>query len=379
MLEANLGSDVGADTFDRYCYQAFVTVPFCIRCAVGDGVAAVYAEFHEDIAVQNTDGSWRFLQVKTRDGELGPWRLRHLLEDGGALRSLFQTWAVASEHLVEFTLEAVLEGPVLRTDPLSTLLRGEPPGEEAVERIGDGLGCSGEQLSSFLKHLRIKAQVPSRATIEGVNRDVLGRVYPSATWDQLSGTNDRFASAIYDAMRVTREGRVYPECLFDETPDVVKSIRGKRLTKSELEPFVAALAVPTLPVLRGWSFDETSVPMTVLEQKLLAGGATADVIQSAKMLRAAASTREQELLSADPKREDDFDELRTRLKVLVDARVGRFITDAGPARAAWPEVLEQLMTAPTANDPQGLMGQDYLLLMGQVAELTDRCMSKWSL
>ena len=51
-----------------------------------DGIAAVVPEHHEDIAL-DCGPSWRYLQVKSRELDLGLWTLAQLLKKRGALRS----------------------------------------------------------------------------------------------------------------------------------------------------------------------------------------------------------------------------------------------------------------------------------------------------
>ena len=68
-----LERDWGADTIDRFRYQAEVTLPYCLAVVTRNkGILAVLPEHLEDIALQ-TDQSWRFLQVKSRNPERGLW------------------------------------------------------------------------------------------------------------------------------------------------------------------------------------------------------------------------------------------------------------------------------------------------------------------
>ena len=85
-----LERDWGADTLDRFRYQAEVTLPYCLAVVTRNkGILAVLPEHLEDIALQ-TDQGWRFLQVKSRNPERGLWTATDLLvQKGGALRSLY--------------------------------------------------------------------------------------------------------------------------------------------------------------------------------------------------------------------------------------------------------------------------------------------------
>jgi hypothetical protein len=67
--------DTGADTFSRYVYQVEIAFRFCLDCALGGDVVSVVPEHLEDIALE-CRSSWRFLQIKTRNAELGPGNCR---------------------------------------------------------------------------------------------------------------------------------------------------------------------------------------------------------------------------------------------------------------------------------------------------------------
>src|ERR671919_692299 len=84
--------DTGSDTFRRFRYQAEVAFPFCLDTALIGNVISVIPEHLEDLAIEFADGSWRIIQIKTRDPGQAPWTLATLLGgDGGAFRSLLRT------------------------------------------------------------------------------------------------------------------------------------------------------------------------------------------------------------------------------------------------------------------------------------------------
>src|SRR5205823_4553249 len=84
-------AEIGTNTLQRFRYQAEVTLPYCVYCALGQDIVSVIPEYLEDIALEYP-GYWRFIQVKSRDPERPLWRLQDLLvESGGALRSLHRT------------------------------------------------------------------------------------------------------------------------------------------------------------------------------------------------------------------------------------------------------------------------------------------------
>src|SRR5436190_10554784 len=144
--------DSGSDTFARYCYQAYHAFPLCLECALGREIRAVIVEHVEDILVEYED-RWRFIQVKTRDPELGPWKLSDLLTKGGALHSLYRTYRVAGQ--ANCTLEVHLEGAVRRSDALTAFVERRSVAPAATSRIAKALGCSASTCRRFLKRVTV--------------------------------------------------------------------------------------------------------------------------------------------------------------------------------------------------------------------------------
>lgn len=79
----------------------------------------VFAEHVENIAVHDA-GSWRFLQVKSRDPGRGPWTFAEALKSE-AFRSLWRAYRTAGPAL-EATYEVCLEGAVRNDDVLSRVV-----------------------------------------------------------------------------------------------------------------------------------------------------------------------------------------------------------------------------------------------------------------
>src|SRR5690606_9643666 len=67
--------DPGDDTARRYRYQwTYAAIVCCILLDETWDVAEVYCEYHENILIKYTDGTFAGLQVKTRAGDQGPWK-----------------------------------------------------------------------------------------------------------------------------------------------------------------------------------------------------------------------------------------------------------------------------------------------------------------
>lgn len=378
-LAAQPLDDSGTSAFERYCYQALVAVPLCLSCASGHTIRAVYAEYFEDLAVEHSDGSWRFLQVKTRDRHLGPWRLSNLTAaDGGAFHSLLRTMRSIGCGL-DYTLEALLEGPAdPRDSMLADLLSGRPLQPEAVRTLCDSLNIDEQELGAFLERLLINADLPSRDAIEDRNRSVIGKAYPNAQYEAIERVQDNVAVSVYKAMQSHRLAGDYPQILLDpHVSGAELRIAAKRLDASKMAPLVGGLESPVVPVLSRITLDGRNRPPTDLELKLLAGGATSAVIQDAKQLRAQAAIREAELLGANPHREAELEDLRLRLQVQINAHVAKFADNRRPAAQAWGSLLSELTRDAAVHDPRRVMKRDPILLAGEAAQVSDLCLADW--
>src|SRR5207244_2126852 len=77
----------------------------------------------EDLLVEYAN-KLRFVQIKTRDASRGPWKYRHLLDDGGAVRGLLRTHRALAElsekRAIEYDIR--LEGAVDSSDGIRRML-----------------------------------------------------------------------------------------------------------------------------------------------------------------------------------------------------------------------------------------------------------------
>jgi hypothetical protein len=182
-----IGLDAGSDTFARYRYQAEVILPYCLNAALGDEIIAVIPEHLEDVAIE-MHGRWRFIQIKSRDPEVGLWALRQLLvKPGGALRSLYRTHLLTRDHLC--SLEIVLEGAPRPRDPIQSLKPDADRNDPAlVAQVQRGLRISASQAREFLARV-VLAQPQTRAVVTKIRPRVLR---PCTT---TSGSGSRLADS----------------------------------------------------------------------------------------------------------------------------------------------------------------------------------------
>jgi hypothetical protein len=369
--------DSGSDTFARYCYQAHVALPYLLACAFREAqIVSIILEHFEDIAIEYSD-RWRFVQIKTRDPGLGPWRLSDLLVDGGALRSLHRTFTASLG--VTATYEAHLEGAAKNGDPILEL--PPPRGRVTVEttrRIAEALRISESECVTFLQDVRVFPGIPLRVTIVGENLRLLGRHAPNTTAGELERIHERVVALAHAAMAAERLADEWPLAVRDPNADTLQErIRRKRLTAQELAPLVVTLRRAPRVLLRRLTEPE-SVTMTELERKLLAGGAPPGLVSNAKQLRASASIRRTEYLSAsfDPA---GLEDLQERVRIRSEGLCAQHSDGGAPAVAVWNQLLSDFQLSPASYDQTGVFSADPFLLLGEVCELADGCVVDWGI
>lgn len=164
--------DTGAKTFSRFCYQAHLAFRFCLDCALDGTVVSVVPEHIEDIAVEYAD-RWRFIQVKTRESHLGPWRLSDLTAAHGGLRSLLRAYRVLRD--APTIHELFLEGPIDPRDSIRLLLTPDGRRDTALrQRLGSALALEPTESADFLERLRLVPDMPARQGIMDRNLRYLG-------------------------------------------------------------------------------------------------------------------------------------------------------------------------------------------------------------
>ena len=374
------GTDKGSDTFARYIYQAEVTFPYCLHCALGDEIISVIPEHLEDMALEYED-RWRFLQIKSRNPERGTWRLSHLLVPGAALRTLFATYKQLPE--AHISLELVLEGAVKSGDPLENLRKGEDHAQaDLLAAVSEKLEIGIGQARRFLEKVFLVTPPPPREYIRAENLNLLHEQNPKLDRATVEAVYSRFLEEIEKAMRAARLGSEWPSYVVH--PEILPSeaeqkMQRKRLTKAYLEECAGPIKSKAKYLLRrltGQEFD----PVSILERKLLRGGATQEVITDARSLRANAQRRRFELqaqrMSIDNSRIED---LRHRLQTHFNAKKAVHAGSERPAILIWHDLLEQLAAGASNIDYHGLYSGDPMLLLGEICELADECVLDWGL
>src|SRR5215207_9208324 len=283
--------DTGTETFRRYRYQAHVAIPFCLRCAAGENILSVIMEHFEDVVVQYED-SWLFIQIKTRNANRGPWRLSDAM---GGISSLHRVYRETANLSARYSL--FLEGPVDPSDVLQELVPEKSGfGERLRNSVARNLDIDDAECESFLEAVTVRPEQPPRDHIESRNIEIMGAYAPRLSHQELQAVHQHVANELLAAMARERIMAVMPRYI--EDPDALErdtrsKVEAKRLTGGALRELMGSVVRGSYLLHAG---DAGTATMTQLEQKLLAGGADASTLKSAKILRANATTREFELL-----------------------------------------------------------------------------------
>jgi hypothetical protein len=106
-------------------------------------------EHFEDVLIQYRD-YWHLIQIKTRDPELGPWKLSDAIGESGGIKSLYRTFEALRTQPIKLSLH--LEGAIKRGDLLSNLENSSynPREEKLVERVATALGIDADTCKQFL-------------------------------------------------------------------------------------------------------------------------------------------------------------------------------------------------------------------------------------
>ena len=366
--------DTGSNTLARYIYQAHVAVPICIECASGGSVKSVVMEHLEDIAVE-TESGWRFLQIKTRNAERGPWKLRHVLEEG-ALKSLLRVFQVLGEG--DYSLELHIEGAIVKNDNLQGLLsKDHPKRGDCQSAIAKKLDLVEPQLSFFMERLSV-ATLPARELIEAKNLSVLGVHAPALTPPELKDIHDSLVEALRIAMTGTQTMHEYPGSVVDpaSVPDELQaSVAAKRLSRERLAELVGPLSHHSSSLIERIAAPNGSYP-SELERKLLAGGAPETIVQSAISLRANATIKRTEILAAG-----GLDEVvasaQEVLRIRAESAAATHAEDSKPAVSIFAGLLETFTAYAAEIDPDSVFDRKPELLLGEVCDLADRCIIDW--
>ncbi len=380
-LDLTPSDNTGTDTFIRYRYQAQLIAPYCLECVANGTVVSVLAEHFEDIVIEFRD-RWHFVQVKTRNQNLGPWKLSDAID---GLKSLRRTYTCVNPHkTINASYALFLEGAIAKDDMLNELASldsgsstvSDDHNPKLIKKVMDELKITEPDCKAFLAKVSVQANQPTRQDVAARNIRMLAQMATSASSEEVELGYDRLVNRILKAMAGDRLGSDLPVFVVNpDAPEIAPKVVGKRLTRSTMRDLLGSLAYgPSLLLHR--LVVSTAVRPTNLEMKLLAAGAENKTIEDAKMLRANASMREAELLAANYE-DHQLVDVRNRLSVVANSVIQKYAKDARPALNAYSELLLTLMDKAANCDPNLIFRQDPMFLLGEVCVLADECTIDW--
>lgn len=233
--------DHGSDTFARYKYQAHVTFPYVLELVTGEKVTDLFTEHVEDIAVLKS-GTWRFLQVKSRNAERGPWTFSDVL-DSGAFHSLWRAYQTAAGTF-EAAYEICVEGTLRKDDPLQSLADGNGLDDPSLARVAAKFGATAEDVRPFADRVQMRF-LPSLDAVAAQNISLLIRKAPGVAGGDIEQTYLAAIATIESAMTANRLDGDWPAALFLAPDERMQArLARKRITRERaedlLEPILRA-------------------------------------------------------------------------------------------------------------------------------------------
>jgi hypothetical protein len=370
--------DYGGDVLRRFRYQAEIAIAYCISAVLpGSEIEAVIPEFLEDIALLCTGGRYRFLQVKSRNEDLGLWTWAQLVGKKGALRSLMRTHRCAGN--TAHSLELVLEGACKRDDPIQQLKDG---GDRSalLGPVMAALEIEEAEASTFLALITLNSPPPQRSAIAATNQALISSQAPDLNGTEIARVHSLLVDALEDAMRAERIGALWPRTVVHparRSSDLNDRIVAKTLSRDKLKTiFNPSVASPRRALTH--LVTPGSEPLSALNRKMLEGGAPDDIIYQARVLQA--NAQQEHLVRAARGRlagADQIGDLHLRLKVHAEALVARHHGAPAPARLIWADLLDACASHATTVDQYNLLHRDPMLLLGEACDLSNNCTFAW--
>jgi hypothetical protein len=297
------------------------------------------------------------------------------LAEDGAFRSLARTCDALPVEDINVQFVACLEGAIAVGDDLECFVAKECTNAAIHSRVAERLGMSAEQAALLMPRLRVQPESP-KANIDAMNVRRLGSCMPDRPHRDIEHGYEEALNLIQTAMEGALLGDDWA-LEITSGADPADRTDGKSVNRSRLRWLTDLLTTGPFPLLSRL-IETERWPPTQLEEKLLAGGATADVISNALEMRAAADrwTATQQAASLWPDLEATQD-LDIRLRFLATAAVARHAGRDDPANGAWADLHERLANEASVHDPRGIFGGDSILLMGRACSLSDQCAFLW--
>jgi hypothetical protein len=342
-------------------------------------VLSVVTEHFEDVAIERAEG-WIFIQIKTRDPGLGPWRLADVLPPGKGLPSLLRAHQAVPGIPARYELH--LEGHVKRDDLIAELLQPHGTRSDDLQRkAAEKLEITEAECAVFLDRLCVR-EMPARELVRQFNLGLIGEIGPNLTAGTIDFIQEDLVEEISRAMEMDGLGEGWPIHVTDPTRtqnDLAARVNAKRLTPERLERFRVHLEPQSgHHLLSGASLASGHQPSDLV-RKLLEGGADQGLIELAVNLRSNAVRAEVEFMSRDLLGNDaKLEDMKTRLLLAAAPLPGLRRGEDNCAAKVFQDLKTEIAANAASIDPHWVFGRDTAFLMGEVCELSDQCKLGWS-
>lgn len=377
--------DVGAETLDRFRYQAHLIARACVTMIVDRRISAVICEWHEDYVIQFANGPSEIVSVKHHDGSQINWTVRQLCDDGG-LRHLFERFMLLDERV---TCRLQTNEHLRRGAQQPAGLRDCCAGTDTnalvrwATTLAPHLGTVDVGAATrFLRRLTIEDGLPDRAVVEAVHIQqlvprLLGRLSvvastPDAVYESLVSLAMTACTA--PGHEVVLEALADPAELSGDAQRA-RLLASKTVDRNRvLEAVGQRRNIPT--VLLSAATDLTP-NRTRLVKKLEAGGVGATGIRSARRLRINWEQQQHAWATGLPGDDRIIEDLRARVvreASLAEARTRR--PGAHYANEMLDDLRPRLQPESIGGAWPGPLSRD--LLLGLAYERTEACEIFWS-
>lgn len=373
----------GITTFQRFVWQAKLSVRSWLATLAPDGPLAIVCEHVEDLVVVEQQ-VLRFAQLKTRDK--GSWTASRICQPGHAVNTLVHAYLAAQSAglLAVSRFEVWLEGPQSEDRDTVTFFANPSKAPERIKQKIREMGLRGTGLTDFLGRLVIQPQQPSRESIDAVVMRAIGAVWPQLSYTQIERLYEQLLSAATSAQASSEQQPTVRAAMESARLDPEEDahwepIRSQTLTREQLR----ALCPPLGSDSNGQLLERaTAGEASLLELKLVRAGANKHTVQAAIQARADADVAATLLLAGGSIDQGGFKGLDQRILSMAESLVYLNQINNVPAVRPAEFIYHSLMSRPSdviGADPTQIYAGDHRLVVGHLCSLSDECRFGWGL
>jgi hypothetical protein len=373
--------DTGSDVLIRFRYQALLTFGLCLAALVPEEqFDSVACEHFEDIAVCDRRG-WRLIQVKTRNADRGAWKVGDLFGQSGPLKSLYRTHQSLKtvDDTDDFQLVAMLEGRIAAGDTsLPLTVRPTSQTRDSIKRTCvERLEITEQEAEEFLARVHLHDGLPPREVADVWVLKRLAALAPHRTHQELADARERLLSIIFVAMRGQIDATDFHMMMVAPSSVEEQAARTFQSKRIGLDDVVSILQPLTTEGGLLTEVDEdVALTATDLVHKMSAAGVPSAVIKDATLLRANAVRREAEILASRLDASALLQDLQTRV-LTVGNRAAGLVQPGTTGNQVWNGAASLFSAEADRIDRHRLLGQDDMLLLGELCEVSDQCRFNW--